>query len=67
MLEPSVLEEIKQGQLRVVRTPRINLSIPLFLVHRKDKELSSFQVALVQHIRTMAERGILNQSKNDDL
>ncbi len=49
-LTSSVEADLARGDLRQVKTPGVALSIPLYLVRRKDKELSSFQQALKDHI-----------------
>jgi len=53
-LESSIRQDVARGELRIVETPGIVMSIPLFLVRRKDKVLSPFQLALMEHI--MASR-----------
>jgi len=53
-LESAIRADVKRGELRVVQTPGLQMSVPLFLVHRRDKVLSPFQKALMEHI--MASR-----------
>lgn len=50
MIESSAKEDIERGDLRVVQTPGLKLAMPLFLVHRQDKELSPFQTALMEYL-----------------
>lgn len=57
-LASSVQREIDQGELRQVMMPEMPMSIPLYLVRRKDKELSPFQQALYQHIETARPSGV---------
>ncbi len=49
-LQSSVHRDIARGELRWVQTPGMQMSIPLYLVVRKDKELSPFQQALRLYI-----------------
>ncbi len=61
-LESAIRADIERGELSVVRTPGLDMSVPLFLIHRRDKVLSQFQKALMDHI--MASRpGFLGHSK----
>ncbi|CAN5413703.1 LysR family transcriptional regulator [soil metagenome] len=54
----SVRAEIDRGELRSVKTPSLKLSIPLYLVCRKDKELSLYQRALMEYIRAAHPPGV---------
>lgn len=49
-LESSIRADVGRGELRVVETPELEMSIPVFLVHRRDKVFSPFQAALMEHI-----------------
>jgi LysR family transcriptional regulator, low CO2-responsive transcriptional regulator len=49
-LESSIRADLGRSELRVVQTPGLQMSIPLYLVHRRDKVLSPFQRALMEHI-----------------
>ncbi|RZF25786.1 LysR family transcriptional regulator [Paraburkholderia sp. UYCP14C] len=49
-LESAIRTDVERGELSVVRTPGLEMSVPLFLVHRRDKVLSQFQKALMDHI-----------------
>ncbi|MFM0283828.1 LysR family transcriptional regulator [Paraburkholderia sediminicola] len=53
-LESSIRDDVSRGDLRIVRTPGVEMSIPLFLVHRKDKIFSPFQSALMEYILSSA-------------
>lgn len=54
----SVQREINLGELRQVKMPDLNMNIPLYLVRRKDKELSPFQQALYNHIESARPPGL---------
>lgn len=56
-LESSIRADVGRGELRVIETPGLQMSIPLFLVHRRDKVFSPFQRALMEHV--LAARGVL--------
>jgi DNA-binding transcriptional LysR family regulator len=47
-LNSSVQAELARGELQQVRTPGVELSIPIYIIHRKDKEFSQFQLELKQ-------------------
>jgi DNA-binding transcriptional LysR family regulator len=51
LLDTCVREELASGALRVVETEGIQLSIPLYMVHRARKDFSPLQQALMQFIR----------------
>ncbi len=55
----SVINSINHGELRPVHTPGLAMSIPLYLVHRKDKEFSQFQLELTQHIKSARPPGVI--------
>lgn len=55
----SVINSITRGELRSVHTPGLAMSIPLYLVHRKDKEFSPFQLELTQHIKSARPPGVI--------
>lgn len=57
-LQSSVQREIDRGELRHVLTPDVHMSIPLYLVRRKDKELSPFQRKLYRHIEAARPLGV---------
>jgi DNA-binding transcriptional LysR family regulator len=46
----SVQDELTTGVLREVETPGMNLKVPLFLVRRPNKKLSSFQQRLLDFL-----------------
>lgn len=48
-LKSSVEADLERGDLRLVDTPGVELAIPIYIVHRKDKEFSQFQLELKQH------------------
>jgi LysR family transcriptional regulator, low CO2-responsive transcriptional regulator len=49
-LESSIRADLRRDELRVIQTPGLQMSIPLYLIHRRDKVLSPFQRALMEHI-----------------
>jgi DNA-binding transcriptional LysR family regulator len=57
-LQSSVARDLERGDLRLVDTPNLHLGIPLYIVSRKDKELSPFQLALCEHIRAAHPSGV---------
>lgn len=54
VMETSVHDELRRGLLRRIATPGIDLSIPVFLVHRRGKSFSSLQAQLMDFLRTAA-------------
>ena len=58
MLRSSVQADLARAELRQVKTPGMELSIPIYLVHRKDKEFSPFQIELKQHIESASPAGM---------
>lgn len=57
-LQSSVQREVDRGELRRVHTPDVDMSIPLYLVRRKDKELSPFQRELYRHMEAASPPGV---------
>lgn len=57
-LQSSVRREIEQGELRQVMMPDLTMNIPLYMVRRKDKELSLYQQELYRHIETARPVGV---------
>ncbi len=57
-LQSAVRAEIDRGDLRSVATPGLKLGIPLYLVCRVDKELSSYQRSLMAFIRSARPAGV---------
>lgn len=57
-LQSSVRRELDSGELRHVLLPGLSLSIPLYMVRRKDKELSLFQQALYRYIEVACPSGV---------
>ncbi|MCI2807740.1 LysR family transcriptional regulator [Eoetvoesiella caeni] len=55
----SVIHDVDRGDLQPIETPGLAMSIPLYLVHRKDKELSLFQEELKQHIKSARPAGVI--------
>lgn len=51
-METSVTHEIESGQLRHVLTPRVNLPVPTFLLHRREKHFSRLQKLLMDFLRS---------------
>lgn len=58
LLRSSVQADLARGELRVVQTPGFEMAIPIYLVHRKDKEFSPFQLALKRHIESSRPEGV---------
>lgn len=46
----SVRDELASGTLRIIETPGMDLAVPVYLVRRKGKKLSHFQVSLMQEL-----------------
>jgi DNA-binding transcriptional LysR family regulator len=57
-LESSARADLARGALRVVKTPGFELRIALYMVHRKDKEFSQYQLELKQHIESARPMGV---------
>lgn len=58
LLNSSVQPDLARGELRQVKTPGVELSIPIYVVHRKDKEFSQFQLELKQHFELARPTGV---------
>jgi DNA-binding transcriptional LysR family regulator len=54
VMETSVRDELERGLLRHVRTPGLDLPVPVFLVHRRSKGFSDFQARLMEFVREAA-------------
>ena len=59
LLNSSVQAELARGELRQVKTPGLDLSIPIYVVHRKDKEFSQFQMELKQLLERTRPAGVM--------
>lgn len=59
LLASSVQAELARGELRQVKTPGLELSIPIYVVHRKDKEFSQFQSELKQLLERTRPAGVM--------
>lgn len=46
-------DNLKKGDLRLVKTPGLEIGIPLFLICNHDKSLSQLQIRLMNHIKTI--------------
>ncbi|BCH29323.1 LysR family transcriptional regulator [Mesorhizobium sp. L-8-10] len=46
----SVRDELASGSVHLIETPGMNLQVPVYLVRRKAKRLSSFQLALMNDL-----------------
>lgn len=57
MLETSVRDELKTGRLRLIKTPGLEMPISVFMLHRRGKNLSKFQMRLMEYIRAVARDG----------
>ncbi|WP_273773105.1 LysR family transcriptional regulator [Brucella intermedia] len=57
VMETSVRDECERGLLCQVATPGVDLSVPVFLVSRRDKSFSDFQASLMDFVRSSAEDG----------
>ncbi len=55
--ESAVRSDLERGALRRIATPGLNLSVPLVLVHRRDKLLSEMQRRLIEFILASLPRG----------
>lgn len=58
LLQSSVQPELTRGELRQVKTMGFEMFIPIYLVHRSDKEFSGFQMELKQHIESARPTGV---------
>lgn len=57
MLETSVRDELKTERLRLIKTPGLEMPISVFMLHRRGKSLSKFQMRLMDYIRAVARDG----------
>ncbi|ASV84433.1 lysR substrate binding domain protein [Ochrobactrum quorumnocens] len=57
VMETSVRDECERGLLRRIATPGVDLSVPVFLVSRRDKSFSDFQSSLMDFVRDSAVGG----------
>ncbi len=55
--ESAVRADLDRGALRCISTPGLNLSVPLFLVHRRGKLLSEMQRRLIEFIQASQPQG----------
>lgn len=49
--ESAVHDEIEQGVLRAIRTPEIDMTMPLYIAHRRCKSPSEMQVRLMEFLK----------------
>ena len=54
VMETSVRDELERGLLRRIKTPDLDLPVPVFLVHRRGKSFSDFQTRLMDFVRAVA-------------
>jgi DNA-binding transcriptional LysR family regulator len=52
--ETAIREELMNGTLRIVTTPKIELKMPIYLVWRRGKSLSEMQIRLMNFMRRCA-------------
>jgi DNA-binding transcriptional LysR family regulator len=57
-LRSSVAQDVRRGELRVVKTPGLALAIPLYVVYRKDKAFSPYQLALRHYVEAARPAGV---------
>jgi LysR family transcriptional regulator, low CO2-responsive transcriptional regulator len=57
LFRSSVSDELDAGTLRVIMTPGMELRVPVYLVKRRGKQLSHFQVSLMEEL----SRGLKGQ------
>ena len=58
LFRSSVGDELATGQLKVLSTPDMALEVPVYLVRRKGKQFSAFQILLMQELsRSLQESG----------
>ena len=50
LFRSSIHDELASGALRVIRTPGMELQVPVYQVRRKAKKLSRFQVSLMNYL-----------------
>ena len=60
LLETTVREDIERGTMRLVNTPGLELTMPLFFVHRRGKVFSQLQRRLIDFIKATSPRGMLH-------
>lgn len=58
MLQTTVQDSIRHGELRVVETPRINISVQLALVYRRNKTFSPLQTRFLNFMRSARPHGL---------
>lgn len=54
MLETSVRNELKAGLLRQIKIPELEMPVSVFMLHRRGKNLSYFQLKLMEYISALA-------------
>jgi len=55
VMESSVSDELARGLLTQLKTPDLNLPVPVFLVHRRGKTFSNWQAQLIVLMRQTGE------------
>lgn len=58
MLQTTVQDSIARGELRIVETPRINISVQLALVYRRNKTFSPLQSRFLDFLRKTRPPGL---------
>lgn len=54
MLESSVRDELAKKELRLIKTPGLDMPVSVFMLYRRGKALSEFQMKLMDYIRREA-------------
>jgi DNA-binding transcriptional LysR family regulator len=57
LFRTSVQDELDSGQLREIAIEGVDLSVPVFLVYRRDKRFSEAQSALMDLVRAQWATG----------
>lgn len=53
--ETAIRQEVTNGTLRIVNTPKIELTMPIYMVWRRGKSLSEMQIRLMSFMRQSAQ------------
>ncbi len=51
VFESALRADLSKGDLRIVKTPGLDVAIPLFLIYHRDKNLTPLQIRLMDDIR----------------
>lgn len=58
MLETSVRDELEMGTLRRILTPELDMPVSVFMLYKRGKTLSKFQMKLMDYIRSISADGL---------